>query len=199
MDKIRLIFLLFLFQCFSVSANDFPAPFGLSWGMSINALNKVGFKNAGASGGFQFLESVTTPKPWSKGDEYLAVIYKNKLVKVIVYSKKITGDLYGREGKKLYGNVKSLLTNKYGEPRDSTELVGLKLYKDSDEFYQCLKYSGCGHYMTVFNYGSGDVGLELKGVSRGEGLVKIMYENSSFDAALDEIESISQKTDANSL
>jgi len=198
MDKMRFVLLFILFQCFSVSANDFSAPFGLNWGMSVKALNKIGFKDAGSSGGFRILSSVTAPKPWSKGDEYLAVIYKNKLVKIVVFSEKITNDLYGSEGKGLYNKVKSLLAKKYGGPADSTELMGLDIYKDTDEFYQCLKYNGCGYYRSSYKYGDGFVAIQLKGVSRGTGTLKILYESSGFLVAKDEIEKNSQKSDESS-
>ncbi len=66
-----------------------------------------------------------------------------------------------------------MLTKKYGKPSSHLEISGQELYKDYDEFYQCLGYSGCGAYFSVYNFSGGTIGLELIGQSRGEGFLKL--------------------------
>lgn len=148
----KLISLLFLFSLSSLAlaeSKSFPEPFGLTWGMSEAALIKADFSKTGPSDDFNVFTSVSTPKAWSKADDYIALTYRGSLVKVAAHSKKFSSDLYGSEGKAEYENIKALLTRKYGAPESASERSGLKLYKDADEFYQCLKYDGCGFYFAL--------------------------------------------------
>ena len=195
----KLISLLFLFSLSSLAlaeSKSFPEPFGLTWGMSEADLIKVGFTRSGPVEDFNILSSVSAPKAWSKADDYMAVTYKGKLVKVIASSKPFTSDLYGSEAKASYSQIKSLLSKKYGEPKTSWERVGLDLYKDSDEFYQCLKYDGCGQYISLYEYAGGYISLQIKGVSRGKGYLMIGYESPEFYAAKNAIENQDSAADA---
>ena len=65
-------------------------------------------------------------------------------------SEDITNDAFGSKGKEMYDDIKSKLKNKYGEPTENFEFVGLRLYDESDEFYQCLSYDGCGMWTSFF-------------------------------------------------
>jgi len=92
----KLISLLFLFSLSSLAlaeSKSFPEPFGLTWGMSEADLVKAGFTRSGPVDDFNILSSVSAPKAWSKADDYMAVTYKGKLVKVIASSKPFTSDL----------------------------------------------------------------------------------------------------------
>ncbi|ORQ01223.1 hypothetical protein B7971_18490, partial [Vibrio cholerae] len=120
------------------------------------------------------------PKAWSKAENYVAVTYKGRLVKVAAMSTDFTDDIYGLKGKSNYEQVKSLLTKKYGSPSTHYERVGGDLYDDADEFYQCLDYSGCGAYLSIFDYAGGVISVQLKGKRRGEGFLTIGYESPQF-------------------
>ena len=89
-----------------------------------------------------------------------------------------------------------MLSKKYGAPKSSWEQVGLDLYKDSDEFYQCLKYDGCGQYVSLYEYAGGYISLQIKGVSRGKGYLMIGYESPAFYAAKDAIENKQSLSDS---
>ena len=86
------------FLSFAESAS-FPEPFGLQWGMSESALVKAGFHKSGPSGDFNVFTSVAAPKAWSKADDYIALTYQGKLVKVVAWSKPFTGDIHGSQPK----------------------------------------------------------------------------------------------------
>lgn len=199
MIRMTFVLMMVLNPILIVDASTFPEPFGLSWDMSESDLKKIGFNSVSESDELNILSSAYVPKAWSKGETYAAITYKNKLVKVQAVSKSFTSDLYGSEGKELYNKMKSLLTKKYGIPSDATERIGLKLYDEVDEFYQCLKYVGCGVYLTLFEYGDGIIGLQLVGSSRGEGYLKILYESPAFHAAKREIEKGALSSDADAL
>ncbi|CUB04078.1 hypothetical protein [Marinomonas fungiae] len=173
----------------------FPEPFGLKWGMSNQELIQAGFNSPRPTGQFEYLTSLTTPKPWSKGDQYLALTYQNKLVKLIVSSKSVTGDVYGTQGKALYDNVKTIMSKKYGQPTDKLEYVGMKLYDDADEFYQCLDYDGCGNYITQYDLSGGLLAIQIEGQGRGKGYIKIIYESPEFYVAKDQVDNADKADD----
>ena len=183
---------------FSVfGTDDFPEPFGLSWNMSEGDLDKLGFTDTGRGvEGFNVFSSVSVPKPWSKGDRYLAVTYKNRLVKASALSVDITDDIYGSEGKEMYKQMKALLAKKYGDPSDHYEFVGADIYDESDEFYQCLNYSGCGGYASMFQYLGGTIAVQLNGLTRGKGYLSITYESPGFEAAKRQSEKEAEESDA---
>ena len=115
-------------------------------------------------------------------------------MKVLVQGKNITNDTYGSDGKSQYAKIKSSLINKYpnidGYQTESFEWIGRKLYNESDEFYECLGYDGCGSHI-AYIYSSnesvekGTVSIELKGYSRGLGGINLTYESSLWGEALD--------------
>lgn len=187
MIRTILALLVFSLPLTAFGQDSFPAPFGLSWEMSEAELKEVGFTHAGDTGGFSLYTSVSAPKAWSKGDRYYGIVYKGRLVKLTANSTDFSGDIYGSEGKRAYNQLKKILTDKYGAPSTQYERIGLKLYDDSDEFYQCLEYSGCGMYTSLFNFDRGSIGISLKGKRRGEGYLNIAYESPSFSVAKDEI------------
>lgn len=197
MKKFIILFLFFSHISLA-SANIFPDPFGLSWDLTEKELKTMGFTESNEAGGLKILVSYSVPKAWSKGESYIAITHKGKLVKVVAISKDITDDVYGTEGKELYESLKNLLSDKYGQP-ESNEIVGLDLFKDSDEFYQCLGYSGCGIYMSLYNYAGGIIAVQIEGERRGEGYVKILYESPQFEQAKREIESGDLKSDSDAL
>lgn len=180
----------------SHGADSFPEPFGLTWGMSEAELQKLGFTQVSDSDGFKIFSSVSTPKAWSKAENYVAVTYKGRLVKAAAVSTDFSDDIYGSEGKRNYNQVKELLTKKYGAPSTHYERIGGELYDGSDEFYQCLEYSGCGAYLSIFEFGGGGISVQLKGKRRGEGYLTIAYESPQFSVAKKEIERGDLESDA---
>ncbi len=190
------------FACVALVAHadeSFPSPFGLTWGMSVASLKELGFAEVNDSGGLKILSSVSAPKAWSKAEIYVAVTYKDRLVKAAANSFDFTDDVYGSEGKDNYNQIKSLLTKKYGEPTTHYERIGTTLYDDPDEFYQCLEYTGCGAYLSLFELSGGTIAVQLKGKRRGVGYLSIAYESPQFSVAKDEIERSDRNSDADAL
>jgi len=111
-------------------------------------------------------------------------------------SKKIKSDVYGTEGQKEYFKYKEALTNKFGKPKNSLEVVGLEVFEDSDEFYQCLTYDGCGCYVSLF----GDhLTLKLEGIERGKGNLIITYKSELFTKYIENEEKESENKIKNGL
>ena len=127
---------------------------------------------------------------------------------VLVQGKNITGDVYGTNGKAQYENIKSSLVKKYpnmdGFQIKSFEWGGAKLYQESDEFYECLGYEGCGSYVSYI-YSSSDsidrgvVSIEIKGYRRGVGAINLTYESEFWSEALDSAREKQNQTDNDAL
>ncbi len=180
---------------------DNEGPFGLNWGSKPKEIISAGISllNETNQGRFKLYEVKSLPKNLSIAENYI-LIFDNKygLQKVVMISKNITGDIYGTEGKNIYSDFKIKLTNKYGPPQ-SFERIGVKLYDEMDEFYQCLSYEGCGIWSSVFNSDSLVVGLDLKGIGRGVGYIEIVYEGPLWQRSLDDKNSDDSKSDDDAL
>ncbi|MCX8586088.1 MULTISPECIES: hypothetical protein [unclassified Gilliamella] len=179
----RVIFILALFfMSPSLFAEvKYPdAPLGLKWGMTEAELKSK-------SGGFlqkvqvdenaTFYSLKSPPITLPDFTEYYVLVHKDLGVMKIVMKEQITSDIYGTKGKAEYFKYKEALSNKFGKPEKSMEEVGLKIYKDSDEFYECLKYEGCGFYASIFGE---HLSMQLDGKARGKGELTITYESELF-------------------
>ena len=197
MTRFFLVLVVTLYPLMGIGAEPFPEPFGLNWDMSDDNLKEHGFTLVKEnSSEFNVFTSVSVPKAWSKGNTYLALTYKDQLVKVVALSVDFTNDIYGSEGKEMYNQMKALLTKKYGAPSDHYEYTGRDLYDEADEFYQCLEYSGCGHYVSIFKFSGGIIAIELEGKGRGTGYLTIGYESPGFLIAKRQIEKEAKESDA---
>lgn len=160
-----------------------PAPFGLKWGMNKQEIEKLNvvLEKRGKHGTISAYRTDSLPKNLSDHDYYFLFLDdRYGLSKVTYISKDITGDIYGAEGKEKYSRLKKKLTGKYGIPK-TYEFIGNELYDESDEFYQCLKYDGCGAYTSHFELKNNNaIALELLGVKRGEGVIRLIYESDLF-------------------
>jgi hypothetical protein len=198
----RFALLLFIIFTNSANANDGnEAPFGFAWGMSQSQVQNLvkSIKKTSSNGKFSFLEFSKAPKNLSNAEKYVAVFDKQYgLQKLIFASKKIESDIYGDNGKSQYEDLKKAIVNKYGKPTDNAEIVGLHLFKDTDEFYQCLKYDGCGGWLSIWK-GTPNIILELNGLSRGVGYIRLTYEGPKWGVAVDESNEEKQKANQSAL
>lgn len=195
---------LFLYLVSSVAlAQD--AAFGLKWGMSKDLVEKTGvvLTRTGGEGKIEIYRSTSVPVPLSSGEFYTLIFHKSwGLQKLGMASITIKNDPTGRQSKELYSNFKSALIEKYGNPNDSSESVGNRLYKEFDEFYLCLKYTGCGLWYTFWKKGAnlnGTILVEINGLSRNDGYVRLSYEGPKWDEAVDENNSNKKANDRKGL
>jgi len=183
----------------SAYADD--GPFGLRWGATEKDLVEQGviFKKESDEGGFETFITTSLPKNLSIADMYVLLVHKKyELQKVVMFSKEIEGDIYGTKGKEIYQDLKSKLVNKYGAPNSDFEKVGVELFTETNEFYQCLAYDGCGYWSAMFSDKDKGilVSLQLKGIGRGKGFVKLAYEGPDWEEAMEESNSELSKSDA---
>ncbi|MCX8650784.1 hypothetical protein J3U21_10965 [Gilliamella sp. B2776] len=171
MKKLFLISIFFSFIAYA----KIDAPIGLTWGESdADVVSKYKAKKVYVSDDIIFYELTEPPMTLPNFDSYMVLVHKDLGLMKVVLREKIKDDPYGTKGKEEYFKYKKVLTKKYGKP-ESIEKIGLKLYKEIDEFYQCLKYTGCGSYSSYF--AQFQIGLEIEGSSRGQGELQIIYES----------------------
>jgi len=166
------------------------APFGLKWGMSSEDLKANGVKIEYKDSKNTTTRYLATNLPKTMNNTDVLSLYidsKHGLVKITWFSTDITDDAYGNKGKIKYTELKELLTNKYGSSKKEYEYIGRSLYKESDEFYQCLNYSGCGMFATVFEDEKSAIVLKIDGTSRGVGYIEIVYEHKLWQDVLTNI------------
>lgn len=198
MRKLKFTAIAFLigFSSVALSQEGPTAPLGMNWGDSKEKIVKdYGASPAGKNDSRLKLFSISSPPVKVSGyDEYYGVIDDQQgLVKIIIVEN-IKDDAYGAKGLEDYKKVKELLSKKYGKPDSQYEYMGRELYKENDEFYQCLAYQGCGAYSSFFKQpDGGDISLEVKGQRRGIGYITISYESVLFGKVLKEQEDASKK------
>ena len=178
------------------------APFGLKWGASVNDLRKQGIElqNKFTEGRLEDFFAKSLPKNLSTTKFYrLYFDQEFGLQKILMFSEDITNDAFGFKGKEMYDDIKSKLKNKYGEPTGNWEYVGRRLYDESDEFYQCLSYDGCGSWASLFEDKEQKILVEIQGKRRGHGFIKLVYEGPKWGESLDARKAESSKSDSDAL
>lgn len=131
--------------------------------------------------------------------DLVSIVFVDKvgLQKITWMSTNFADDISGRAGKEAYTSLKATLEKKYGAPSRSFESVGLKLYDEYDEFYQCLAYAGCGMWMTLWEGPFGIVGLAIESTGRrGSGWLQVTYEGPRWAETIDAKQAQANKQDA---
>ena len=162
---------------------------GLDWGMDASAIYKKGVElvKSGEQKQITIYTTERLPKNISNTAQYALYVHATHgLQKIVRVSNQFEDDVYGSKGKKEFAQLKQSLTEKYGEPSDGMEIVGLKLWDKSDEFYQCLAYQGCGIWARIFKSADASIMIELRGLRRGEGYLMLHYDSFKWDEILDE-------------
>ena len=179
MLKLALASLVFLTSSAVLAADGDDALFGLKWGMSISEIRSTGSTLTKSRGdrNLETYKTSTVPRPLSDFESYMLIFADGKLVKLWGIGKDIPGDPTGSSGKERFETLRAALKEKYGQSTQNYQTIGNKLFKEYDEFYQCLAYSGCGMWVSTFETQEKAVILELKGLKRGIGYLEITAES----------------------
>lgn len=184
--RIKYLIFLSLLMCLTLRAETtLNAPLGLQWGDSGKDLvQKYAAEESKEHSELSLYKINKPPISLKDIDEvYGAVDKKYGLVRVILITN-FLNDEYGLDGLELYKKYKKILTEKYGAP-ESYEFISRKVYTSKDEFYECLRYKGCGGYSSFFLSDDNPAGLyiTLVGFERGEGELRIFYESPDLKKA----------------
>jgi hypothetical protein len=177
------------------------AMFGLNFGQTTKEIRAMGvtliFKDS-LNNLFSY-KCKTLPKNFSSAESYTLIFSDDSLVKIIMLGNTIDNDLYGNDGKEAFKNTMELLKKKY-TVGDVSDFSGLVLYKEPYEFYECLRYEGCGFYAAALKGDNKTVCLELKGLERGKGYLVLVIESvQEFSRALEKSKQMTIKTDLDAL
>jgi hypothetical protein len=152
--------------------------FGLDWGMSVEQVKAKGvkLKAVGRIKNTSVYAANSLPKNLRDVYKYLLIFGEDEgFAKIVVFTEKITGDVYGAEGKERFKGIVSILDKKYTRGQVFT-VAGITKYNKEEEFYQCLAYEPCGLYMAEHTAEDRTINTQLIGISAGVGRVKIIVE-----------------------
>ncbi|MGB6114971.1 MAG: hypothetical protein WBF97_07775 [Comamonas sp.] len=171
-----------------LAADGDEALFGLKWGMTPADVKSAGVNLTKTKGdrNLEIFRASSVPRGLSDFESYHFIFADGKLVKLWGLSKDIVNYPAGITGKQQFDALRLALTEKYGKPKQNYQSTGNKLFKEYDEFYQCLAYSGCGIWVVGFEVPGKYISLELKGQRRGMGYLDITSEaQPQWDNALE--------------
>lgn len=177
--KIILVIIFFFSAC-TTQANDMLDDLGLAWGQSQKTLieNNFNLTECKSEAEITSCEVIHSAQGVAYGAQYILYFVQNKGVqKIQMPIRFLQGDMTGSEGKGLYNQLKNYLTLRNDAPK-SSEYVGRKLYGEYDEFYQCLKYKGCGSWVSFWELENGDYTyIALYGIAPGTGYLVLFNES----------------------
>lgn len=179
-------------------SSEISAPSEMEWGKSKAEVKRTGLTISDCksllNGDVEYCDAKGYAKPISFAEDYTLYFLKGYgLHKVYITGKNITNDAYGTSGKSTFNKVFNSLSKKYpeddGYKYSEFQWVGQKLYDESDEFYECLGYDGCGSWINFISTSDdldrGTFSVELQGISRGKGYLTLTYESSNWSEYLD--------------
>jgi len=202
LGQIVIIVIAFVFAFPTFADEKKEAMFGLNWGMTPKEITSLGITliKVNEEKNFQYYITKSLPKNLSDIENYGLTFSDGKLVKLAAICKEITNDPTGSSGKKRFDVLNKSLQDKYGTPTHKYQGSGGTLFKEYDEFYECLNYAGCGVWACVYNTPTKTISLELKGQSRGTGFIALVVEAvPEWGDAVDKSNSIKNKSDADAM
>ena len=168
----------------SAETKLFDPSFGLSWDTSpADFASQFTVAEQEVSGDLIILRSSAEDESLPSNTDFLTAIFWNdRLVKFYWASDNFTDDPFGSEGQAAFSTLSANLEKKLGVGEDWT-YSGQELWKEPDEFYQCIAYEGCGAWITFWvNPGVANniAVLELIGLDRGVGYLKYGMEHPNW-------------------
>lgn len=182
----------------AAAADD--GPFGLRWGMTLDELRQRGTAIRKDTLLWGAVRSVSVARvaaaPADTTSMNLAFDPELGLQRVIWY-REVKNDRRGEKGRRVYAALKMSLLARYGRPDIGDEIVGLVLFDEPEDFYQCLAYEGCGVWASEWDPpNSGSVELAIEGVSRGSGVVVLTYQGPAWRKVVERVRSPASSVNA---
>lgn len=175
--------------CVRSAAAQQEAPFGFTWGQTLQDIQSMNLEIIQEKMQWTHVHRIDLKNAPITPDDtdqiILMVDPKFGLGRIIWISNVIKDDIFGSKGKEKYVEISSLLSSKYGTAQTIVEHIGLELYRDDDEFYECLAYSGCGIWVTSWQIPDGAIVVQLRGLARGTGYLGVTYEGPNWQEILD--------------
>ncbi len=174
------------FVCLPALADAPEAPFGLRWGMQVDALRKQvpELEADQRRGDLRSYMALSLPDDLEGVARYHLLFDRQAgLVKVQYLGTLIKRDATGMVGRERYRSLKLALGEKYGTP-EVEEMYGLRDATGPLSFYACLKAVPCGWWHSTYRHQGMKIRLQLHGVDDGTGFISLEYESPDFGTAL---------------
>lgn len=163
---------------------------GLEFGQTITQVKAAGVALTSAGDpefGVKMFTADKVPSEIPGFEQYFLMFFDDKLTKVKLIGKTMSNDPYGSTGKAAFESLRTSLKKKYKET-DGMQRVGIKLFKDPSEFYQCLGYAGCGMWISILKGGGRSLVLELKADGRDGGFLALTIEGPMYETLINEMQ-----------
>lgn len=162
------------------------APFGLRWGMPVEALRAQApeLEADQRRGDLRSYMALSLPENLANAARYHLLFDRTDgLVKVQYLGQLIEDDATGMIGRERYRALKLALGEKYGTP-EVEEMYGLSDTEEPPSFYVCLKTPPCGWWHSTYRFEGMKIRLQLHGAGEGTGFISLEYESPAFGTAL---------------
>ncbi len=173
------VFAIFVHLAFGSNADSLSAPdtsrvnyreaiIGLKWGWSPSQIEAKGEKITfgSCSGNFCMYVLSTPSKPLSWVSDYVLVFGDNKLLRIIMKSKRIQNDPYGSEAKRIFAFADSVISIKHKVYHSASRIMQ-KGFRAPEDFFKCLAYPGCGEWASYYKGDGKEIGLEIRPLNKG--------------------------------
>lgn len=164
--------------------------FGLKWGMSVDEVKRVTGSQLRASTNVHGLKGYATDyikNGLSDAETYVFAFYHDGLIKIALATKSFVSDPFGTAGKKRFEELYKIAEDSGYTEVDIYRIFGTKLFDEPDEFYECMRYNGCGAWAAFMKKGDTSLLIKIEGERRGVGYITLTIENSPLlEKVLDE-------------
>jgi hypothetical protein len=188
------IFLILQICASSAVAQDAEAPFGLTWGSSIDQVKSMGIElkpQEKGSFGDSYLAS-KLPKAISDQEvTFLSFGNDNKLWRIAAISTPFENDPYGAKGQERYDELSGVLSEKYGKGK-SVKRLGESIYSDPKYFVAGIR-GGESQCFTDFDSANLSVQLGLFASDSSTLRWRIIYENKRLRALFEQDQKTHEK------
>jgi len=172
----------------STAADQAEAPFGLTWGSTVEDIKALGvdLKPSGDSNDFgeSYVASRLPKSVSGQESTFLYFGHNNRLWRVLGASTPFENDPYGIAAKARYAELSAVLSEKYGKG-NAVEQLGEGFYSKPDNFVYGIS-QGESHWFTKFE-GPG-VSITLGLFAQGSSALRwvLIYENKTLRATFEQ-------------
>lgn len=171
----------------SADEGQIPAPFGFSWSDTYSDVDSRFPRNVpqNINGllavylGSDVQTAFDASLPSNTESVFLYFNEDDVLVKIQWNSEEFINDSDGATGKKEYSRILDRLSARLGDPDSELTAAGLRVYREKNEFYECLSYPDCGMWYASWG-GEGFGGyasLRLHGKGTARGILRYLVEH----------------------
>jgi hypothetical protein len=177
-------------------AQEAEAPFGLTWGASVEEVKPLGvdlreYKEESNAYGESYLASKLPKAISGQQSTYLSFGLNNKLWRIVVASTPFENDPYGLAAKARYEELSNVLTEKYGKG-STVEQLGEGYYSEPKNFVYGIK-QGESRWATKFDTPTMSITLALFAQDMSSLQWVLIYQNKALDAIFEKDQKAREK------